>query len=119
MKQILLYTILTFTLFSVSAYGRAAKVEPLNAIAHSEPVGTELTEVNDEVGTIAIAIRGNAVQVHVLNGQGQSLKVYDLVGRLKYESHVDSNDKTFHFSLSKGIYLINLGKTTRRISVAG
>lgn len=119
MKQFLLYTILTLTFFSVSAYGHSAKVEPLNVVTLSEPVSTELAEVNEESATIAIAIRGNAVQVHVVNGQGQSLKVYDLVGRLKYESHVESNDKTFHFSLSKGIYLINLGKTTRRISVAG
>ncbi len=118
MKQILLYTLFSIVLFSVTVCGRAAEAEPLPINTLSE-TGLELTEVNEDAGSMSISIRGNVVQIRVVNGQNQSLKVYDLVGRLKYESHIESNDKTLHLTLNKGIYLINFGKVTRRISVAG
>lgn len=118
MKQILLYTLFSIVLFSVTVCGRAAEAEPLPINTPSE-TGLELTAVNEDAGSMSISIRGNVVQIRVVNGQNQSLKVYDLVGRLKYESHIDSNDKTLHLTLNKGIYLINFGKVTRRISVAG
>ena len=43
----------------------------------------------------------------------------DVVGKLKAEVRIDSNDKTVRVQLGKGIYLVNVNKTTRRISVAG
>ena len=82
-----------------------------------EPIMSEM--MGDEVSRFDVSVRGAAVQVHAVNCQGQILKIYDLVGKLKCEVHIDSNDKTVRVNLGKGVYLINVGGATRRIAVAG
>ena len=94
---------------------------PSLANAATEPIenSVEVNAVNDDASNYSIAISKNAVQVHAINCQGQVLKVYDMVGKLKYEVVIDSNDKTIRLNLSKGVYLINLNQVTRRVSIVG
>ena len=66
-----------------------------------------------------LSIQKGGIQVHATACQGQTLKVYDIVGKLKCEVAIDSNDKTIRVNLSKGIYLINIGQITRRVNIAG
>ena len=83
------------------------------------PRQLKIDKVNDEANHVDVSVSGTNIQVHAVNCQGATLKVYDIVGKLKYVAHIDSNDKTVRFSLGKGVYLLNINKTTRRISVAG
>lgn len=115
MKQHILLTIISLLVFSAPAAAMASPVDPSAPVAES----AEVASVNDEANHVDVSVNGTNIQVHTINCQGATLKVYDIVGKLKYVTHIDSNDKTVRFSLSKGVYLLNINKTTRRISVAG
>ncbi|WP_337571624.1 T9SS type A sorting domain-containing protein [Prevotellamassilia timonensis] len=115
MKQHILLTIISLLVFSAPAAAMASPVDPSAPLAES----TEMQGINDEANHVDVLVSGTSIQVHAVNCQGATLKVYDIVGKLKYVAHIDSNDKTVRFSLGKGVYLLNINKTTRRISVAG
>lgn len=111
MKHYILYTLLCMTWITLPTMSYAAN-EPSDDNAVS-------VSVNDDAANFSVAIGRNSVQIHALNCQGQVLKVYDMVGKLKYEVTIDSNDKTIRLIFSKGIYLINLNQVTRRVSIVG
>lgn len=111
MKHFILYTLLCMTWITFPTMSYAAN-EPSDDNAVS-------VSVNDDDAKFSVAIERNSVQIHALNCQGQVLKVYDMVGKLKYEVTIDSNDKTIRLIFSKGIYLINLNQVTRRVSIVG
>ena len=113
MKQHILLTIISLLVFSAPAAAMASPVDPSAPLAES----TEMQGINDEANHVDVSVSGTNIQVHAVNCQGATLKVYDIVGKLKYVAHID--DKTVRFSLGKGVYLLNINKTTRRISVAG
>ena len=112
MKHYILYTLLCMTWITFPTMSYAANAEPSDENAVS-------VSVNDDAANFSVAIGRNSVQLHALNCQGQVLKVYDMVGKLKYEVTIDSNDKTIRLIFSKGIYLINLNQVTRRVSIVG
>lgn len=114
MKKYLLRTIIC--VMSVAAPAMAWATEECDPI-QSEPLLAEL--YSEQVNSFEVTVHGASVQVHAVNCQGQTLKVYDLVGKLKHEVHIDSNDKNIRLNLGKGVYLVNVGGVTRRIMVAG
>ena len=95
MKHYILYTLLCMTWITFPTMSYAAN-EPSDDNAVS-------VSVNDDAANFSVAIGRNSVQIHALNCQGQVLKVYDMVGKLKYEVTIDSNDKTIRLIFSKGI----------------
>ncbi len=115
MKKALLRTILILTLIVLPFAANAASV----AAPFDEAEGLTAIETTDEGGHFDLSVSGSALQIHAVGLQGQVVRVYDVVGKLKAEVRIDSNDKTVRMQLGKGIYLVNVNKTTRRISVAG
>lgn len=111
MKHYILQTLLSMAFLALPMYAHATSEPSENMI--------ETSSVNDDAANFSLSITKNAVQVHAVNCQGQVLRVYDMVGKLKYEAVIDSNDKTIRLSLSKGVYLINLNQVTRRVSIVG
>lgn len=120
MKQHILIALVSIMAFSYAAKSQATKVTEV-AIGTSEFVEQPeiLSSLSDENASVSVSIRGSQLYVHAINCQGQNLKVYDLVGKLKFETRIDSQDKTIRLQLSKGIYLVNVNKLTRRVSVVG
>lgn len=119
MKQQILTTLFGALAFFVTA--QAQQVESLSAYAPEvfPTISQEAAFVSEENASVSVAVHGTQLQVHVLNGQGADLRVYDLVGKLKYETRIDSPDKSIRLQLSKGVYLVNVGKQTRRVSIVG
>lgn len=106
---------LTITLLASPTLAKAA---PIILPSDEAPI-VEATSTVHEASNFTLSIQKGAIQVHATACQGQTLKVYDIVGKLKCEVAIDSNDKTIRINLSKGIYLINIGQITRRVNIAG
>lgn len=96
MKEYLLRTI--FCVMSVAAPTMMWGAEDCAPMPY-EPIMSEM--MGGEVSRFDVSVRGAAVQVHAVNCQGQILKIYDLVGKLKCEVHIDSNDKTVRVNLGR------------------
>lgn len=91
MKQHILLTIISLLVFSAPAAAMASPVDPSAPLAES----TEMQGINDEANHVDVSVSGTNIQVHAVNCQGATLKVYDIVGKLKYVAHIDSNDKWY------------------------
>lgn len=105
---------LTLTMLALPTIAKANPIAPLLSDEATQP---EVTNAAYESGNFTLSIQKGAIQIHAIACQGQTLKVYDIVGKLKCEVAIDSNDKTIYVTLSKGIYLINIGQTTKRVSI--
>ena len=55
--------------------------------------------------------------VHIVGAQGEVMEVFNLTGAKVATIRIDSGDKTFALNLSKGCYLIKVGKVVRKISI--
>lgn len=60
-----------------------------------------------------LRVKGDRVQV--LKSKGKVLKVYNITGVCVMQYRVDSNDAIFRLDLPKGIYILALGRETRKI----
>ena len=110
MKHYILTTLIIAFSFATHTYAS----EPIDA-----PTTNTDVAINEDNANVSVTVHGTQLTIHAVNCQGQDLKVYDLVGKLKYDSHIDSLDKTIRLQLNKGIYLVNVNKITRRVSVSG
>lgn len=116
MKHYLLRIIIvSFWLIALPTLSKANTTSPTDEA--TTPIALNIESA--EAANFTLTVLKNAIQVHATACQGQVMKVYDIVGKLKCEVSIDSNDKTFRVSLSKGIYLVNIGQITRRVSIAG
>ncbi len=115
MKKTLLRTILILALTALPFAANAAS----GAAPFDDAEGLTALDTAEDGGHFDLSVSGGTLQIHALNMQGQVVRVYDVVGKLKAEVRIDSNDKTVRVQLGKGIYLVNVNKTTRRVSVAG
>lgn len=65
--------------------------------------------------TPQISINGRTVRIQGANGL--SLEIYDITGKLVFAQQVDSPDKTVTPELPKGIYIVRVGKHTRKLAL--
>jgi hypothetical protein len=70
-----------------------------------------------EMSASGIQISINGGNVHVVGANGEVMEVFNLTGTKVATHRIDSNDKTFALNLTKGCYLIKVGKVVRKISV--
>lgn len=97
---------------------------PMAALAESStaPVWGQLdsnVEPAEFVSVLAeptLTVRGNVL--HIQNAQGCSLEVYDVTGKRVMLQSIESNEKTVTLNLSKGCYIVRIGKLTRKISLS-
>ena len=83
---------------------------PISLLAETEHDGIEMS-----LSGISIIVNGGNVRVSGANGE--VMEVFNLTGAKVATVRIDSNDKTFSLNLSKGCYLIKVGKIVRKISV--
>ena len=83
---------------------------PIPMLAETERDGIEMS-----VSGISLSINGGNVTISGANGE--VMEIFNLTGTKVATIRIDSNEKTFALNLSKGCYLIKVGKIVRKISV--
>ena len=88
----------------------AMSLAPLSMLAEPMYDGIEMS-----VSGIQLSINGG--NVHIVGANGEVMEIFNLTGTKVATVRIDSNDKTFALNLTKGCYLIKVGKIVRKISV--
>lgn len=68
-----------------------------------------------EVEAMSMNIQGN--RVHIINAEGKTLEIYNLTGLRVSVIRIDSNDKQIALTLSRGCYILKVGKLVRKITI--
>ena len=74
----------------------------------------ELIEVDQQ--SAQITLTDNNV-LHITGGAGQLLEIYNVAGVKLSVTKIDSQEKRVELNLSKGCYIVKVGKTVRKISL--
>lgn len=68
-----------------------------------------------EVEAMSMNIQGN--RIHIFNAEGKTLEIYNLTGLRVSVIRIDSNDKQIALTLSRGCYILKVGKLVRKITI--
>lgn len=74
----------------------------------------ELIEVEQQ--SAQISLTDNNV-LHIIGGAGQVLEIYNVAGVKLSTTKIDSQEKRVDLNLTKGCYIVKVGKTVRKISL--
>lgn len=69
-----------------------------------------------EFGGITLTI--NKKVVHIQNAEGLTLEVYNITGVRISTYSIDSADKQISLNVTKGCYILKVGKITRKITIS-
>ena len=64
---------------------------------------------------ISLSVKGSSVRIH--NASGLKLEVFSLTGAKVAEYKIDTADKTVSLNVSRGLFVLKVGKITRKISI--
>ncbi len=80
---------------------------------------SEFDEFDDitEVETTGVTITVSGAQVHICGASGQMLEVYNVAGVRVGTYKIDGDDKTLNLNLTKGCYILKIGKVVRKVSI--
>ncbi len=81
---------------------------PIHAESAIEVIDNDFQEV---------VISYSSSKLHVTGANGQTLHIYNVAGVCVMSIKVDGPDRQYDLSLSKGCYIVKVGKTVRKISV--
>ncbi len=81
-------------------------------ISHAE---TSIEIIDNDVEEISISVSSSTIRVTGANGQ--TLYIYNVAGVRIMSIKIDSQDKHYDLNLSKGCYIVKVGKTVRKISI--
>lgn len=84
---------------------------PLTASAMS---AVEIFEQDFNSATITL-LEGNVLKVSGFNGQ--TMCIYNVAGVRVMNIRVEGNEKTYSLNLSKGCYIVQIGKFSRKILI--
>lgn len=101
-------TILSILLLSLGTFGTQAMA------AEATPSWLEALEVSQQ-NEVRISVSGNNVRVQ--NAQGATLEIYNITGVKVADFKIDSPDKTINTGLTRGCYIVKVGKVARKISI--
>lgn len=73
------------------------------------------TDSIETINSASISVNGNTIRV--ANANGEVLEVFNLTGAKVASIRIDSPDKTLILNLSKGCYILKVGKVVRKISI--
>lgn len=76
---------------------------------------TERDGIEAETAGTTILVSGTTV--HVSNGAGSVLEIYNLTGVKIASYRIDSADKKINLSLQKGCYILKIDKVVRKVSI--
>lgn len=103
MRAKLLRSIFLFALLLAPAAFCVAKAMP------------EIQVYFEEFAEPCLSVSGRVV--HVTNAEGESLEVFNITGVKVGSYKIDSPDKQITLNLSKGCYILRLGKITRKVAL--
>jgi len=93
-------------------------ITALLALFLSAPIcastSAEMMDLIEET-TITMTVSGS--NVRVCGAEGETLDVYNLAGVKVKSIRIESADKTFTLSLSKGCYILKIGDVARKMSI--
>ena len=61
--------------------------------------------------------QNNQSTLHVVNANGQTLEIYNVLGVKVMNIKIEGNDKKYELNLPKGCYIVKIGKLARKISI--
>lgn len=99
MKKTILF-LLSFVLLSA----------PLTTTAQTETEGIE-----NFIPSISMQVKGNVVHIHGANGE--TMEIFNLTGVKVHSVKIDGAEKSYTLNLSKGCYILKIGKFVRKISI--
>ena len=71
--------------------------------------------IEDEMQSVSITIKEGSVKV--TNAQGQKLEIFNLAGVRISSLALESEETTLKLNLSRGCYILKVGKTVRKVNV--
>ena len=98
--------IISIALAALAIFGSANTAEAAPLI--------ELIEVEQQ--SAQIQLTDNNV-LHITGGAGQVLEIYNVAGVKLSTTKIDSQEKRVDLNLTKGCYIVKVGKTVRKISL--
>lgn len=87
-------------------------VSPLASSANS---GIAIELLEQEIQSVVISVTNNVL--HVTGANNQMLYIYNVAGVRIMSFKVEGNDKHYELNLNKGIYIVKVGNTVRKISL--
>ena len=72
-------------------------------------------EVETELNSVSLTIRDS--KVHVTNAEGKNLEIYNITGVRVSLIRIDNNDKQINLNLSRGCYILKVGKVVRKVTI--
>ena len=75
----------------------------------------EIVELEGGFNDITVTISGT--DLHVVNAHGETLQIYNVAGVCVETIKIDGEDKHYTLNLSKGCYIVKVGKIVRKISI--
>lgn len=103
------YLLLLFLAASIPASAH------ISSIKESQSVISELSESEQSQPTPKVSAKGRTIRVQ--GATGLTLEIYDITGKLVHSQQLDSPDKTITPDVPKGIYLVRIGKYTRKLAL--
>lgn len=88
-------------------------VVPTNTAAKSLIEIIEFVDIDTQ--SVQISVNGNVL--HVAGAAGQKISIYNVAGVCVYNGNIESADKHFDLNLTKGCYIVKVGKVVRKISI--
>ncbi len=72
-------------------------------------------EVATELNAVTMVVREG--KVHVTNAEGKNLEIYNITGVRVSLIRIDSNDKQISLNLTRGCYILKVGKIVRKVTI--
>ena len=76
----------------------------------------EMSMMEVSASEVTISVKGATVRV--VGANGYTLSVYNIAGVRVMTIKIDSADKQYDLDLPKGCYILQVGKTVRKISIS-
>ncbi len=78
-----------------------------------------MAQMDDEMETEmnAVTLNVHDGKVHVTNAEDKNLEVYNITGVRVSLVRIDSNDKLISLNLTRGCYILKVGKVVRKITI--
>jgi len=102
LKRILLFSITLLSLSLAPAFA-----------SETEPAAPDV----EQPQALAVTINVSGSTVHIANANGMTLQVVSVTGSTVATVKIDSNDKRVELNLTKGCYILKVGKVVRKISI--
>ena len=71
--------------------------------------------IEAEMEAVTLTIQDN--KAHITNADGKTLEIYNLTGVRVARIRIDSNDKQIALNLTRGCYIMKVGKVVRKVTI--